>query len=242
MKPASATGDDLSAGVICPCCNSRFPKFLPYGHGETPRPNAECPGCGALERHRMTALYLKRRTDLFRDRLSLLDIAPHPSLLRLFSALDNVDYVSADLQSPLAMVKTDICKMPFPSGCFDAVMCMHVLEHVPDDRQGMAELFRVMKPAGWAIIQVPIESHRAGTFEDPSVTRPEDRERVFHQHDHVRIYGRDYKDRLAAAGFAIDIVSYPAELTAELIVKYGLKTNADRYVWVCTKPSANPIM
>ena len=160
MKPASATGDDLSAGVICPCCNSRFPKFLPYGHGETPRPNAECPGCGALERHRMTALYLKRRTDLFRDRLSLLDIAPHPSLLRLFSALDNVDYVSADLQSPLAMVKTDICKMPFPSGCFDVVICMHVLEHVPDDRQGMAELFRVMKPGGWAIIQVPIESHR----------------------------------------------------------------------------------
>ena len=82
----------------------------------------------------------------------------------------------------------------------------------------------------------------AETFEDPSVTRPEDRERVFHQHDHVRIYGRDYKDRLAAAGFAIDIVSYPAELTAELIVKYGLKTNADRYVWLCTKPIANPIM
>ena len=242
MKPASATGNDLSAGVICPCCNSRFPRFLPHGHGEKPRPNAECPGCGALERHRMTALYLKRRTDLFRDRLSLLDIAPHRSLLRLFSGLNNVDYVSADLQSPLAMVKTDICKMPFPSGCFDAVMCMHVLEHVLDDRQGMAELFRVMKPGGWAIIQVPIESHRAETFEDPSVTRPEDRERVFHQHDHVRICGRDYKDRLAAAGFAVEIVPYAAELTDELIVKYGLKTNADRYIWVCTKPSASPTM
>ena len=235
MKTDSAN-EDVATGVICPCCNSRFPRFLPHGHGEKPRPNAKCPGCGSLERHRMTALYLKRRTDLFRDRLSLLEIAPHPSLLRIFSALDNVDYVSVDLQSPLAMVKTDICRMPFPSGRFDAVMCMHVLEHVQDDRRGMAELFRVMKPGGWAVVQVPIDYHRAETFEDLSITRPEDRERLFRQHDHVRIYGRDYKDRLVSAGFAVDVISYPTELTADMVVKYGLKTNADRYVWVCTKP------
>jgi SAM-dependent methyltransferase len=187
----------------------------------------------------MTALYLKHRTNLYHARLSLLDLAPHPSLLRIFSALDNIDYVSADLMSPLAMVKMDICKMPFSPGSFDAVMCMHVLEHVPDDRQGMAELFRAMRPGAWAIVQVPIDYHRANTFEDSSVTQPEDRERLFNQEDHVRIYGRDYKDRLIATGFEVDIVPYPEELGPELIAKYGLKANADRYVWVCKKPAWN---
>ena len=236
MNVASET-ECASEGVICPCCDAKFPRFLPKRrHGNKLRPNAKCPGCGALERHRMLALYLKHRTNLFYERLSILDIAPSPSLLRIFSALDNVDYVSADLKSPLAMVKTDICKMSFPAGCFDVVMCIHVLEHVSDDRQGMAEIFRVIKPGGWGVIQVPIDYHRAETFEDPSITSPEDRERLFGQHDHVRIYGRDYTDRLVSTGFAVNVVPYPEELAPDIVAKYGLKTNADRYVWVCTKP------
>jgi len=185
----------------------------------------------------MTVLHLKHRTNLFHERLSLLDIAPHPSLQRIFSALGNLDYVSADLNSPLAMVKMDICRMPFPSESFDAVICMHVLEHVPDDRRGMAEVLRVMKPGGWAVVQVPIDYDRAESFEDPSITRPEDRERLFRQQDHVRIYGRDYKDRLISTGFGVDVVPYPLELSPDAVAKYGLKTNADRYVWVCKKPT-----
>lgn len=184
----------------------------------------------------MVALYLRHRTRFFSERLSVLDIAPHPSLLRIFSALDNLDYTSADLKSPLAMVKADICHMPFPDASFDVVLCMHVLEHVLDDRQGMREMYRVMKPGGWGILQVPIDYKRAKTFEDPSVVRPEDRERVFHQSDHVRIYGLDYRDRLISVGFIVDLVPYPTELGPNIADHYGLKKNSDRYVWVCTKP------
>ena len=184
----------------------------------------------------MVALFLRHRTSFFRERLSVLDIAPHPSLLSMFSARDNLDYVSADLKSPLAMVKADICHMPFPEASFDVVLCMHVLEHVLDDRQGMREVFRVMKPGGWSILQVPVDYTRAKTFEDPSVVRPEDRERVFRQNDHVRIYGLDYRDRLTSVGFVVDLAPYPPELGPNVADQCGLKRNSDRYVWVCTKP------
>ncbi len=149
--------------------------------------------------------------------------------------MPNLDYVSAGLDSPLAMVKMDITNIAYGDNSFDAILCVHVLEHVMDDQTAMSELFRVLKPGGWAILQSPIDLNRDKTFEDPNIVLPEDRERIFGQNDHVRIYGRDYEDRLAKAGFALKVDSYVKDLGPVLIKKYGLAKDED--IYLCSKPN-----
>jgi len=217
--------------VSCPICGGHFRKFLSVG--VKPRPNAQCPRCGSLERHRLLWLYLKDRTGLFADNLRLLDIAPIDCLQRKFRAMRNLDYISVDLESPLTMVKMDVTDMQYPNNHFDCIICYHVLEHVPDDRKAMGEILRVLKPGGWAILQVPIL--RDKTFEDPSVTAPEDRERVFGQRDHVRVYGLDYKNRLELAGLNVKIDDYVTQLGDDAIRKYGLMKDED--IYFCSKPN-----
>ncbi|MEG3066539.1 methyltransferase domain-containing protein [Acetomicrobium sp.] len=119
------------------------------------------------------------------------------------------------------------------SNQFDCIICYHVLEHIPDDQMAMKEIFRVLKPGGWAILQVPIL--RDKTFEDPSVITPEDRERVFGQRDHVRIYGLDYKDRLEQAGFSVKVDDYVKQLSSDVIERYGLMK--DENIYFCSKPN-----
>jgi predicted SAM-dependent methyltransferase len=102
----------------------------------------------------------------------------------------------------------DLTQIPFPNSTFSAIICNHVLEHIPNDRAAMAELFRVLKPDGWAMLQVPISFHLAATYEDFSITDPMDRERAFGQNDHVRIYAMDYVDRLKQAGFAVNLFEW----------------------------------
>ena len=216
---------------VCPICEGHFRKFLPFGVKS--RANAQCPKCGSLERHRLLWLYLKDRTNFFTDNLRVLEIAPMDFLEHKFQAMPNLDYVSVDLESPIAMVKMDITDMQFPDNCFDCTICCHVLEHIPDDRKAMREIFRVLKPGGWAILQVPIFGEK--TFEDPTITAPEERERVFGQRDHVRIYGLDYKDRLEDAGFIVKVDDYVKELSDDTIKKYGLMR--DESIYFCSKPN-----
>lgn len=217
---------------ICPCCNGHFRKFLPAG--VKPRPNALCPRCGSLERHRLLWLYLRDRTNLFSNNIiKVLHFAPEHILQDLLSSLPNLDYISADLDSHLAMVKMDITNILYEDNSFDVILCSHVLEHVIDDQKAMKELFRVLKHGGWAILQSPIDIKRNKTFEDPGIVLPEDRERVFGQCDHVRIYGLDYKDRLEKAGFTVKVDGYVRELGVNIIQKYGLMKDED--IYFCTK-------
>ena len=217
---------------VCPICKGHFRKFLSFG--VKPRPNASCPRCGSLERHRLSWLYLRDRTNFFSDNLKVLDIAPMDCLQRKFQAMPNLDYVSVDLELPIAMVKMDITDMQFPDNYFDCIICYHVFEHIPDDRKAMKEIFRVLKPDGWAILQVPILMEK--TFEDPNITTPKEREKVFGQRDHVRIYGLDYKDRLEGVGFAVKVDSYVKELGDDAIKKYNLMR--DEYIYFCYKPKS----
>ncbi|MGL5080475.1 MAG: class I SAM-dependent methyltransferase [Microcoleaceae cyanobacterium] len=217
--------------VICPCCEGQFNQFLPAGVDG--RINSECPRCVSRERHRLIWLYLQNRTNFFRDRLKVLHIAPELLFQKKFSQMSNLDYVSADLESPLAMVKMDITQIPDGDNTFDVILCNHVLEHIPDDHKAMQELHRVLKPRGWAILQVPIDLNRTTTFEDPTVTSPEERERLFGQKDHLRWYGQDYQDKLTAAGFIVKVDDYVKTLDAETIQKYGLRTDHD--IYFCTK-------
>jgi len=147
--------------------------------------------------------------------------------------MPNLDYLSADFAAEWAMEKMDITDIQYVDNTFDAILCNHVLEHIPDDKKAMKELSRVLKPNGWAILQVPLDPNLDKTFEDPSVTSPEERKRVFGQKDHVRIYGKDYKDRLEEAGFDVKVDNFVEELNEETVDKYGLRR--DHNVYFCSK-------
>lgn len=210
-------------------------------HGVVPRADARCPYCGALERHRLMRLYLEQCTPLARSEpLSLLHFAPEPGLFRWFRTLPALHYVSVDLDSFRAMVHADICALPFPADRFDAILCSHVLEHIPDDRRALAELYRVLRPGGWAILQVPMQAGRAATLEDPSVVTPADRERLFGQRDHVRLYGADYFDRVRAAGFDVRLDDFYGTLSPAVIQRYALWMNELICVGSKAKHGAGP--
>lgn len=213
----------------CPCCGGHFRKFKSYGA----EANRQCPRCGCLERHRLLWIYLEKRTDFLADHKKILDIAPIPFLQEKCKNLKNLDYISVDLSSPMVMIRMDIKNIAMSNNQFDAIICYHVLEHIPDDNKAMRELFRVLRPGGWAILQSPVDYNRDKTFEDPKIVSPEGRRHAFHQKDHVRIYGRDYKDRLEKAGFIVKLDNYNRELGDDKIRRYGLPKN--EIIYFCTK-------
>lgn len=190
-----------------PIDGKSFKSFLPYGY-EKSRQNVLSPSTLSLERHRLLWLYLNGETNFFTGNLSLLHFAPEQAFYHRFKAQKNLVYTTTDLNSPLAEVKADICKLPFEDNSFDVILCNHVLEHIPDDRKALSELFRVMKPGGWGIFQVPQDLKRIKTFEDPGITDKQERRKIFGQYDHVRVYGRDYFDILREAGFRVREVDY----------------------------------
>ena len=222
---------DAGNNVSCPCCGGHFRTFLPFGMPI--RPNAQCPRCGLLERHRLFWLYLKERTNFYKEKLKVLDVAPTRLFQKQCRKLPNIDYLSIDISSPLAMQKADITDLPFDDDSFDCIICYHVLEHVVDDRKAMRELHRVLRPGGWAVLQSPIDISREETYEDKSIITPRERERAFGQSDHVRIYGRDYIDRLNAAGFLVRADDFVMRYTPGEIVRYGLKP--DEMIYFCRK-------
>jgi SAM-dependent methyltransferase len=217
--------------VACPVCRSNFRKFLPYGR--KPRENALCPNCLALERHRLLWLYLKEKTDFFRASLKMLHIAPELCYIHRFEAMQNLEYITGDLESPLAKVKMDIHEIPFDDNTFDVVFCNHVMEHVNDDIKAMQEIRRVLKPQGWAIIQSPMDYKRDTTLEDPTATTPAQREKLHGQNDHLRTYGLDYSQRLREAGFEVSEDEFVKELPEEKIIKYALPQ--EEVIYLCKK-------
>ncbi|WP_081209555.1 class I SAM-dependent methyltransferase [Salegentibacter sediminis] len=204
-----------------PIDGSSFRKFLPYGYVKQ-RENVLSPSTLSLERHRLLWLYLKNETDFFTRPLKVLHFAPEQAFYKRFRKLKNLDYTTTDLNSPLADVKADICDLPFSDNEFDFILCNHVLEHIPNDTKAMQEIHRILKPGGTAIVQIPQDLNREKTFEDDSITDRKTRERIFGQYDHVRVYGRDYFDKLRSIGFRVEEIDYSNELTSEEINKYRL--------------------
>ena len=204
-----------------PIDGKSFSRFLPYGYQQQ-RENVLSPSTLSLERHRLLWLYLSRETGFFKDYLKVLHFAPEQAFYKRFRNLSNLNYITTDLNSPLADVKADICDLPFEDNSFDFILCNHVLEHIPNDRRAMEELFRILKPGGTAILQIPQDLSREQTFEDDSITNPEERAKIFGQYDHVRVYGRDFFDKLRAVGFEVKEVDYTQQLTGEEVEKYSL--------------------
>lgn len=204
-----------------PIDGKSFKSFLPYGYGKQ-RNNVLSPSTLSLERHRLLWLYLKNETDFFSAEKKVLHFAPEQAFYKRFRKMTNLDYVSTDLNSPLADVKADICNLPFKDNEFDVILCNHVLEHIPDDTKAMQELYRVMKVGGMGIFQIPQDLKRATTFEDNSITDKKERAKIFGQYDHVRIYGYDYFDKLRSIGFKVDEVDFTSKLSEADITKFCL--------------------
>lgn len=214
-----------------PIAGKSYRKMLPYGRVRS-RPNALAPHSLSLERHRAIWAFLQRKTSFFDAPLRMLHLAPEYCYLTRFKKQDNLDYVTADLDSPWADHHFDCHDIPFEDNSFDVVMANHLLEHVADDRKVLREFHRVMKPGGWGVLQVPINYKDPQTAEDPTVTDPMERERLYWQQDHVRLYGHeDYPNRLREAGFHVEEVDMLALLGEETFTRYSL--GEERWVyWV----------
>jgi SAM-dependent methyltransferase len=217
--------------VFCPCCEGHFRNFLPFGANR--RPNALCPRCLSLERHRLLWLYFKNKTNLFSTHLKALHVAPEYIFRKYLSELPNLSYITADIEPKEAMVQMDITDISYEDNYFDVILCSHVLEHIPNDGKAMQELCRVLKPGGWAILHVPLDSKLEKTLEGSSELSPEQREKLFGHHDHVRMYGRDYGAKLQQSGFKVKVNSYAKELGSEATKKFGLMEDED--IYFCTK-------
>ncbi len=190
---------------FCPVCYRYAAEFLT--HGLVPRRDARCPTCGAVERHRLVWLFFQQQTELFDGRPKrMLHFAPERAIASRLRSIDNLDHVTADLFDPSVSIRVDIMDMAsVPDASFDFLYCSHVLEHVADDRRAIRECARVLKPEGRAVFMVPVTA--TVTREDPSITDPRERERLFGQHDHVRMYGPDFLGRLQSGGFDVRVFS-----------------------------------
>lgn len=165
------------------------------------RPNNVCPRCGANDRERLMLFFLRDVLRLGEARPAMLHVAPERQLQRAILKLAPARYTTMDLCESGVMLHADLTRLPYRDEEFDALICNNVLEHVPDDQAAMRELARVLKPGGWVIIQAPVSLSLAATDEDPAVKTDAERIRRFGQRDHVRMYGRDFFDRLRDAGF-----------------------------------------
>ena len=204
-----------------PIDGKSFKMFLPYGYANQ-RNNVLSPSTLSLERHRLLWLYLKNETDFFRAPKKVLHFAPEQAFYKLFKNQKNLEYTTTDLFSPLADVKADICNLPFADNAYDVILCNHVLEHIPNDKKAMQELYRVLKPGGMGIFQIPQDLNRAITFSDDSIVNQKERAAIFGQYDHVRIYGRDYFVKLRSIGFTVVEEDYTSKISADLVEKYCL--------------------
>jgi len=205
------------SALHCPLCDRSAGRFIDMGDYElNHRPNAMCPWCSSLERHRLLYVFLKECTEFFTRKLRVLHIAPEECLETIFARMPNLDYTTADLYAP-AMIKADITDLPFPAASYDAIFCSHVLDHVPEDRKAMRELRRVLAPGGWAVVMSLIDHNRERTLDEIPANAP-----ARHIGNHcIRIYGLDFPDRLREVGFAVSVEDYATKLNADTRRRIG---------------------
>jgi len=218
----------LGRAVECPCCEKTARRWIALDDHDP-----VCPHCSSAARHRLLALYLKDRTAFFGDHLRVVHFAAEYCFMRRFAQLPNLDYVAADLDPPRGAIRLDLTSINLPTDSADMVICSHVLEHVPEDQLALRELRRIVKPGGQALIMVPIDHDRADTYEDPTIVTPAARLAAFQQEDHVRIYGRDFPDRLRCAGFAVQAHT-ARDFPAPVQKRFGLPVGDSQALYVCT--------
>jgi SAM-dependent methyltransferase len=212
--------------LLCPCCGEAS-KFRSFGV----EPRWLCPRCGSLARHRLLALFLAEHRELIQGR-TVLHFAAEPAIRPLVEPYAQ-RYISCDIHPRPGQIRIDIERVDLPEAEVDLIICNHVLEHV-DDIRALSELRRVLKPLGVLLVMVPIVEGWDRTYEDLNIVVPEERRRLFGQEDHVRYYGRDIRDRIAAAGF--DVGEYTA--VEPSVSTYGLSRGEKVFVCGASRPEA----
>jgi len=233
----------------CPYCRNSFEKMLPDGFdlevnkkyniiGSGYRDNCTCPRCYSKDRDRLIYLYLESQTNVLTDANKILHIAPETWMKELFLRNKKIDYTYG-VKGAKQMgyyydrftKELDITKLNMANELYDIVICNHVLEHIPNDQDAINEIYRVLKPGGWAILQVPISSTLETTYEDPTIKSEKDRAQHFGQFDHVRIYGKDYFKRLEMAGFKASRLN-PVKDKWEIkdLAKYAINPQEDLFI------------
>ncbi|MDQ3678049.1 MAG: methyltransferase domain-containing protein [Actinomycetota bacterium] len=224
-----ATAQPAGTAFECPVCRASLTAFEPAGQ----RKGAVCPCCSSRERHRALWILFAERPHLLSTARSLLHFAPEDFLRKRLAAIPALRYITGDLDPRRADLPLDLMDLKLPDEAFDAVLCSHVLEHVPDDRLAMRELHRIVKSGGWLIVMVPLDVWRTQTYEDPAITDPEQRLRAFRQEDHVRLYSPDIAERLRGAGFDVEEVPVAESVGTERARRHGLLRSD--HVFICCK-------
>jgi SAM-dependent methyltransferase len=223
--------------VYCACCGSSFSAFAPFG---VPRsPNRLCLQCDSLERHRLLWMFLEKRTDLFSSPYRLLHVAPERVFFHKFKKMRSISYYPVDLtpkEYPAGTKFLDLLDPGLPDHSFDAIICNHVFQYIVDDRKAIKNVYRMLAPGGWAILQVPIDWDREVSFEDYTITDPKERERVYGLSGHVRWYGRDYERKLKEMGFRVSMNDFISEFSPEETARYGFWKGEK--IFYCRKPDA----
>lgn len=226
-----------SVGVKCPICDYRGLTFNEAG--VPPRKNAQCPECSSAERHRLFYLFCQENKHLFftEEKIKLLHFAPFKQFFTQISSRSNIEYFPCDIEPEIyryaggkKLYKVDMTSIPFEANSFDSVLNSHVLEHIPNDRLAMKEVFRVLKPKGKAFFMVPMKLELSETYEDPTIIDPESRQMAFGQSDHVRWYGMDFKNRLEEAGFKVKEYLFYKNFSARERFKYGIQLDEPIYI------------
>jgi SAM-dependent methyltransferase len=226
----------------CIMCGRRMRRFIPFGYdipslrelnvvGGMKHQESACPYCFSINRERLIYLYMKKMTDIFSRPMHVLHFAPERNVQKRLAQQPHIEYITADINSPWADKKMDVMQIEYPANTFDFVICNHVLEHVSKDTLAMREIYRVLKPGGQAIVQVPISTVLTQTREDKRIISPKEREQVFGQYDHVRIYTqKDYVKRLKSTGAIVHTYNCFHLLGSELIEKNRLIKEENVYV------------
>ena len=221
----TAKAMDVELLQECPCCE-KMVTLLPFG--TPPSFGVECPNCGSFNRHRLLWHHQKRET-IIRPEDNVLHFAAENVIRRLVEPIVK-SYKRADILPQFGDIVLNIEHIDLPENSFDTVICSHVLEHV-DDRKALSEIFRILTPGGRLVALIPIIDGWEKTYENPAITSERDRDLHFGQYDHIRYYGRDFRDRVKAAGF--QLTEYGA--TGLECALYGLQRGES--VFVCTKPA-----
>lgn len=203
--------------VYCLYCKRTFRKFLHEGvkspvfkkyrvAGGGYKLNVQCPHCYSVDRSRLLYLFFQLRTDVYKKKTSILHISPNKEIANVLKGdtiTQTVGSIEPEMYSEYNPIYLDVQKMDFPDNTFDVVICCHVIEHVDHDDQAMREIYRVLKPGGFAVLQVPLALNLEKTIEDRTLATDKERKLKFGQVDHVRLYGMDYIEKLKAAGFRL---------------------------------------
>lgn len=237
----------LGRRLECPICGWKFRRMRPGGFdypvltekrvvGASYHYDEVCPRCLSNSRERLLFLYLRTRPDFFSEPKHVLHIAPEPNLGKILRQNKNIKYITADLYEPNVMTRVDVMQMPFSDHSFDVVICNHVLEHVSNDKRAMSELYRILRPGGWAVLQVPVALALETTIEDPTATTDLRRIDLFGQRDHVRLYAQgDYVERLKSIGFTVVVEQFALSLMAADVPRYAL--TPEEVIFVAFKPN-----